>query len=747
MRSRGIFVTFLVLFFVLFSSSDVQGVEGPAPGMGSGEGIVLPDAPALQEGGKIAAPVIQPGQAPEIPNIFPSQPQEQLFPSPAGAPGGQTESQTAAPADEGEEFRQFITGSLPEERLTRIERYGAGFFRNPPSTFAPADMIPVSPDYIVGPGDQIRISVWGMVEGMWLETVDRQGMITIPRVGVIGVAGMTFSELQRALEDEFSRFYSNFEMSVTLGALKSMKVYVVGNAKKPGAYTISSLSTLVNVLLQAGGPDGNGSLRNITVKRGNLVVTAFDMYDLLMRGDKSKDIRMMPEDVIFIPVVGPQAAVVGNVRRPAIYELKGTATVESLLVMAGGLTPTGTVNRVQMMRVKERNYRTVFEGDLRDKSINSLKSMKLADGDFLRIFSVVERQSMVRITGPVAKPGDFSIESGVTTLKDVLGWAGGLLYYAADEVEITRVEATALGPVTERLKVNARKALAGDPAENVTLSMNDFVFVRTVPNWKLYRQVSVYGEVLYPGRYSIKDGETLSSLIERAGGLSSRAYPRGAIFVRERVRQDQQRQISDMADRMERELLGISANELSSALTALDSQLLMAEAGQKRQLIAKLRETKAVGRIATLIAPPAILKGTAYDLPLEEGDALYVPSNPSTVQVLGAVLNPTSFVYDKRVSHTEYVRMAGGYTTDASPARMYILKADGTAMKVKGSAGGDTPWVKEFNGGKAVLVEPGDAIIVPQKLSSYKGIRQTRDYVDIIYKVAVSAAAINNITK
>lgn len=746
MRSRGIFVTFLVLFFVLFSSSEVQGVEGPAPGMGSGEGIVLPDAPALQEGGKIAAPVIQPGQAPEIPNIFPSQPQEQLFPSP-GAPGGQTESQTAAPADEGEEFRQFITGSLPEERLTRIERYGAGFFRNPPSTFAPADMIPVSPDYIVGPGDQIRISVWGMVEGMWLETVDRQGMITIPRVGVIGVAGMTFSELQRSLEDEFSRFYSNFEMSVTLGALKSMKVYVVGNAKKPGAYTISSLSTLVNVLLQAGGPDGNGSLRNITVKRGNRVVTAFDMYDLLMRGDKSKDIRMMPEDVIFIPVVGPQAAVVGNVRRPAIYELKGTATVESLLVMAGGLTPTGTVNRVQMMRVKERNYRTVFEGDLRDKSLNSLKSMKLADGDFLRIFSVVERQSMVRITGPVAKPGDFSIESGVTTLKDVLGWAGGLLYYAADEVEITRVEPTALGPVTERLKVNARKALAGDPAENVTLSMNDFVFVRTVPNWKLYRQVSVYGEVLYPGRYSIKDGETLSSLIERAGGFSSRAYPRGAIFVRERVRQDQQRQISDMADRMERELLGISANELSSAMTAQDSQLLMAEAEQKRKLIGKLRETKAVGRIATLIAPPAILKGTAYDLPLEEGDALYVPSNPSTVQVLGAVLNPTSFVYDKRVSHTEYVRMAGGYTTDASPARMYILKADGTAMRVKGSAGGDTPWVKEFNGGKALLVEPGDAIIVPQKLSSYKGIRQTRDYVDIIYKVAVSAAAINNITK
>ncbi len=323
---------------------------------------------------------------------------------------------------------------------------------------------------------------------------------------MIGVAGMTFDDLKMALEDEFSRYYSNFEMSVTLGALKSMKVYVVGNAKKPGAYTISSLATLVNVLLDAGGPDENGSLRKITVKRGNRVVTTFDMYDLLLKGDKSKDIRMMPEDVIFIPVVGPQAAVIGNVRRPAIYELKGNTTVEALLVMAGGMTPTGSIDRVQMMRVKQKEFRTVFEGDLKDRSINNLKKMQLADGDLIRLFSVVERQSLVRITGPVAKPGDFAIDSGRTTLRDVLGWAGGLLYYAADEVEITRVSVTPKGPKTERLKVNAWRALQGDPVHNVALRMNDFIFARTVPDWKLYRQVTVYGEVMYPGRYSIEDG-------------------------------------------------------------------------------------------------------------------------------------------------------------------------------------------------------------------------------------------------
>jgi len=370
------------------------------------------------------------------------------------------------------------------------------------------------------------------------------------------------------------------------------------------------------------------------------------MYDLLLKGDKSKDIRMMPEDVIFIPVVGPQAAVIGNVRRPAIYELKGNTTVEALLAMAGGMTPTGSIDRVQMMRVKQKEFRTVFEGDLKDRSINNLKKMQLADGDLIRLFSVVERQSLVRITGPVAKPGDFAIDSGRTTLGDVLGWAGGLLYYAADEVEITRVSVTPAGPKTERLKVNARRAMQGDPVHNVALRMNDFIFARTVPDWKLYRQVTVYGEVMYPGRYSIEDGETLSSLLQRAGGFSPRAYPRAAIFTRERVKRDQQRQIEEMADRMERELLGISANELSAALTQAESNLLKAEASQKQALVAKLRETKAAGRIVTLIAQPEVLKGTAYDIPLDRGGA-----EPHILRIRQTIEPHPVYSYGGRVFH------------------------------------------------------------------------------------------------
>ncbi len=187
-------------------------------------------------------------------------------------------------------------------------------------------------------------------------------------------------------------------------------------------------------------------MRSIQVKRGGRVITDFDLYDLLMKGDKTKDIRLMPEDVIFIPNVGPQVAVTGNVRRPAIYEMKKPVRVNDLIEMAGGMTSTGFEGRIQMMRVVDRQYRTMLEGDLRALSPNSLKATTLQDGDFIRLFSVVERQSIVRITGPVAKPGQFAINQGVNRVSDIISWAGGLLYFAADEAEITRVDVTDRGP-------------------------------------------------------------------------------------------------------------------------------------------------------------------------------------------------------------------------------------------------------------------------------------------------------------
>lgn len=713
----------------------------------TGGEIAIPDAPGTQESGTIQAPVVIPDLGgSDIPDIFPSQPGQEQFPAPE-AGKAENPAEWADSPDGISEFERFLTGALPEENISKITRYGSEFFRSAPSTFAPGEGAPVSPDYVIGPGDQIRIDVWGMVEGQWTVAVGRDGTINIPRVGVIGVAGLSFEELQDVLNEQFSRYYSSFEMSVTLGALKSIKVYVVGNARKPGGYTISSLSTLVNALLVSGGPNPSGSMRSIQVKRGGKVVAVFDLYDLLMKGDKTQDIRLMPEDVIFIPNVGPQVAIAGNIRRPAIYELRGPSNVSGLIEMAGGMTSTGFEGRIQMMRVVDREYRTMLEGDLRALSPNSLKGTMLADGDYVRLFSVVQKESSVRVTGPVAKPGQFSISNGVTTVKEVLDWAGGLLYYAAEDAEITRVEVTDKGPKTTRIKINIKNAMKGGAADNIPLQMNDYIFVRAVPDWQLYKQVVLYGEVTYPGVYTIGPGERLSSVLERAGGFSVNAYPRGAILTRDSVRKAQQQQIDEMAQRFEKDLMSVGLNELSSALSAEETKMLQLENDQKRRLLQALKNTKATGRITTMIAPAQVLRGSAYDIELEHGDKLYVPRNPSTVQVIGAVLNPSSFVYDRKVSFKQYILMAGGYSREASPGSVYILKADGTAMRTKASARATTPWVKEFNDEiDWSLIEPGDAIVVPQKIESYRGMRQTRDYVDIIYKVAVTALSIYNIT-
>jgi len=736
----------VILLFALPALAQTGSDGSGLPGAG-GSGIAIPDIPSAPDAegpGSISPGLIPEGEDPGIPSIFPEQPEDGGFkPLEPEGPG----PMAPQALDEGlSEFERFITGSLPEEQLTNIRRFGMEFFSNPPSTYAPSGTVPVRPDYVIGPGDQIRIDVWGMVEGRWTVNVARDGTISIPRVGVIRVAGLTYDQLEGAIDGELSRYYSNYELSVTLGALKDIKIYVVGNARQPGAYTVSSLSTLVNALVAAGGPGPQGTMRDIQVRRGDRVVTRFDMYDFLLRGDKTKDIRLLPEDVIFIPPVGPQAAVTGNVKKPAIYELKGRTSLQQLLEMAGGMTATGYTGRVQVMRVMEREYRTIFEGDLGTLQPDSMLNLKLVDGDYIRLFSVIERMATARITGPVAKPGEFAIQPGDTRLADVLHRSGGLLYYASPEAEITRVMATPEGPMTERIRVNLKKAMAGDPAHNLLLQMNDYIFVRAVPNWKLYRQVQLKGEVRYPGIYTIEDGEKRSSVLERAGGFTDKAYPRGAILTRESVREAQEEQIREMVNRLERELAAVGANELSAALTSEEAQILQAEAEQKRQLLQKLKETRATGRVTTLIAPPEVIKGTAYDIALEHGDRIYIPANPSTVQVLGSVLNPAAFVYDKALTWRDFIRMAGGYTKDANPDRIYILKADGTAVRVKRSLQSAAPWVKEF-GDEAdwSLVEPGDAVIVPQKVASYTSIRQTRDYLDIVYKMAVTMLSIDRI--
>jgi polysaccharide export outer membrane protein len=287
--------------------SGASGVEaaseapaGSAPGEGAYPGFGIP---AGQEGG--------PSEGVSGIEIGP----EDIFPTQLGEEEAPPE--IAPPPTEEEKAK---TGALPE-RAGRLGRLGYDLFRRPPSTFAPIDQIPVGPDYVMGPGDKVRITIWGMVEGQWSAVIDRDGNLRLPRAGVINAAGLTFSQLQEAIRRAYSRYYTNFEINVTMGRLRSITVYVVGEARRPGTYSISSLSTLINALVASGGPSYTGTLRDIQVKRGDKTITHFDLYDFLLKGDKTKDVRLMPEDVIFIPRVGTVVGISGNVLRPAYYEV------------------------------------------------------------------------------------------------------------------------------------------------------------------------------------------------------------------------------------------------------------------------------------------------------------------------------------------------------------------------------------------------------------------------------------------
>lgn len=303
------------------------------------------------------------------------------------------------------EFQRIVSEST--SRMLPI--FGASMFRTVPSTFAPVDNIPVTPEYVIGPGDEIRLQIWGQVNQRGTFVVDRTGSISLPEVGTIHVAGLQFSQLSDFLKSQIRRVYRNFDLNVNLGQLRSIQVFVVGQARQPGSYTIGSLSTLLNALFASGGPLPQGSLRDIQVKRGNETITHFDLYDLLLHGDKSKDVRLASGDVIFVPAVGPQVAVVGSVTTPAIYELRGEESFREVIAQAGGLTNLAADSHVQVQRIDKRTERSMISIDPA-----SADSPPVQDGDIISIIPITGRfKDAVTLRGNVADPGRYTWHDGM----------------------------------------------------------------------------------------------------------------------------------------------------------------------------------------------------------------------------------------------------------------------------------------------------------------------------------------------
>lgn len=466
---------------------------------------------------------------------------------------------------------------LDEEGLDTIRRFGSELVSDAGSgADAGVDASGLVPDdYVIGVGDEVLLNLWGSVEANLRLEVDRAGRIAIPRIGAVPVAGLRFADLRQTIARRASSQFRNFDLSVSLGQARAIRVYVTGFVQRPGAVTVNSLSTVLRALMAAGGPTAVGSYRNIQLRRGGTVVATMDLYDLMLKGDRSGDKALRSDDVIHVAAVGPQVGVIGSVNKPAVFELKGGETVTDAIAMAGGLSAVANRNSAVIHRLDERNGQA-----LRDVDLDKEGKRSLASGDVLRVLSVADvarpvlRQSKrVRVEGEVQRPGDYVLPAG-STLRDAIAAAGGTtpeaFLFGAEftresvrlsqisnyeralrelESEFTRAAVTRKEKVTPpnddtngrniaQIKLIERLRSV-QPTGRVVLQMNegdtqlpalpvddgDRLLVPAKPS-----AVNVYGSVFNGGSYLYVPGRTLEQYLGQAGG-PTRSADKSSVFV------------------------------------------------------------------------------------------------------------------------------------------------------------------------------------------------------------------------
>lgn len=356
------------------------------------DSTTAPSAPAAQNPGQAARSASDKGYT-----------NTPLPPAPAQVPGSSRIVGPLKTKSEFEKFAEDATGrSLPV--------FGRRLFDEVPTTFAPVEHVPVPADYVLGPGDELLIRAWGKIDLDSRVTVDRNGQVYLPKLGTLNVAGLRYDQLDGYLHSAIAALFKDFELSVALGQLRSIQIFVLGSARQPGAYTVGSLSTLVNALFASGGPSATGSMRHIQLRRDNRLLTEFDLYDLVEKGDKSHDVQLLPGDVIYIPPVGAQVAITGSVNEPGIFEIRNETTVEAAIESAGGLTNLAGAKRALLERIEDHSSRRAEEFALDPQGLQR----PLEDGDLLRIFPVSPRfENVVTLRGNVSQPGHYVWKEGM----------------------------------------------------------------------------------------------------------------------------------------------------------------------------------------------------------------------------------------------------------------------------------------------------------------------------------------------
>lgn len=777
--------------------------------------------------------------------------------------------------EERERARQEQDDNEEQDRKNGgLRPYGYDLFVGSPTTFAPVTEIPIPNNYTLGPGDVLRVQLWGK-ENQQLELpVSRDGTVSFPQSGPQTVAGLTFDQARQQIKKRVSEQYIGVQASVSLGELRSMRVFVLGEARNAGSYTVSSLSTITNALYVSGGIKRTGSLRKIQHKRDGELIGELDLYDLLLAGDTSGDNRLQPGDVIFIPPVGDRVGIEGEVYRPALYELKNDTNLQELVNLAGGLTPQAYPQLVRIERNNDDFLRIIAEANL---TTTKGKQAKVKPGDRIEVASISDITGQyVEVKGAATRPGRYAWVPGMRVssviqsldndllreadkryaaivrtdpetdtvsvinlrLRQALDNPGGendillqekdqFLIFAdegkvsaktsdrnyseqeggrrqsvasaeVEETDYSRFSRESLfAPVLQRLKAQARPGspqqtievtgpvrypgeyplpasrqvadaiyVAGglkDSASlytaelarfgvddegtgktrienlnlqavmegraSVTLKSRDRLLIKSIPEFARAKTIELNGEIRYPGHYTIRDGETLRDVIKRAGGLTDNAFPEGAVFTREKLRQLEAQRLREAEERLQGDLVGVQLEgDDFAGENAKRTQ-------QVQDLLEEVQDSRPVGRMVINLA--SVVESDDYQpIRLQDGDALTVPTIPQAVSVFGEVQFPTSHLHSEGLTVDDYLERSGGPTRQADEERVYVVKADGSVM---------LPEKSRWFGGRSQQLAPGDTIIVPIDVDRLNQLELWSNVSQIVYQMALGAAAVGNL--
>lgn len=752
------------------------------------------------------------------------------------------------------EFRIEVTLlRLQQSGEEALKPFGYDLFEGVPSTFAPVSDIQVPVDYVVGPGDTLEIQLYGNEPASYSLTVGRDGRVNFPKLGPIMLSGLSFENARSTIEERVAQQLIGSRVSVTMGNLRSIRVFVLGEANKPGSYTVSGLSTMTNALFVSGGVKKIGSLRNIELKRNGKLVTTLDLYDLLLHGDTSGDRQLMPGDVIFIPPIGRTVSVDGAVRRPAIYELKGERTIAQVVETAGGLLPDADGKTVQLERILPS---TLHEMQNIDLTLASNRAVEVANGDKLRVPLIRPTlENSVTLTGYVFRPGAFQYKPG-ERLSDIIGSfdelrpnadrryimirrevppeqkvevisanleralaargspddpklqprdkiyvfdlsasrerivapvlrdlelqagpdhpaelvsvtgkvkapgkypleptmrvsdlirAGGSLDDAAyvGEAELTRYEVVnGSARQTALIPIDLAAIRRGDAAANIQLMPYDILVIKPTPQWDEPGTIEVAGEVRFPGKYPIHRGETLSSVVHRAGGFTDLAFAGGTIFTREELKKREKEEIDILTERLRSDLAALTLESVATSAALANGSSAATQSATSlaigQQLLTEIKDAKPVGRLVININRVMKAKpGSADDIALRDGDKLLVPKQVQTITVLGEVQSPTSHVFRAGLDRDDYIAKSGGITYKADRKRIYVIKANGDVV-----SGQRTGW---FRRSRVTELQGGDTIVVPLDTERVRSLPLYTAVTSIIFNLAVAILAIRSV--